>query len=156
MTLIKTRRVPAALLAGLAALALSHSAPAAPDGQPQQLPTVTLHAGMHNIVAQVAKTGEQRQTGLMYRQQMAGHEGMIFVFESPATQCFWMRNTLIPLSAAFVADDGSIVNIEDMKPLSDESHCSRQPVRFVLEMNQGWFAKRGLKTGSRLTGPLFN
>jgi len=138
----------------MSALLFSGAAQAAPE-RPQQLPTVTLHAGMHNIVAQVAKTGEQRQVGLMYRQQMASHEGMIFVFESPATQCFWMRNTLIPLSAAFVADDGSIVNIEDMKPRSDESHCSRQPVRFVLEMNQGWFAKRGLKPGMRLTGPLF-
>jgi uncharacterized protein len=152
MTLIKTRRVPAALLA----LAIAASATAAePDGQPQDLPTVTLHAGIHNIVAQVAKTGEQRQVGLMFRQQMAAHEGMIFVFDSPATQCFWMRNTLIPLSAAFVAEDGSIVNVEDMKPRSDESHCSKKPVRFVLEMNQGWFAKRGLKPGDKLVGPLF-
>ncbi|MEK8032826.1 DUF192 domain-containing protein [Ideonella sp. DXS29W] len=124
-------------------------------GQPQELPTVTLHAGMHNIVAQVAKTNEQRQIGLMFRKEMAAHEGMIFIFEEPATQCFWMRNTLLPLSAAFVADDGSIVNIEDMKPLSDASHCSTKPVRYVLEMNQGWFAKRGLKSGSKLTGPLF-
>jgi uncharacterized membrane protein (UPF0127 family) len=156
MTLIKTRPVPAASLAALLALALTTSSPAAePAGQPQQLPTVTLHAGMHNIVAQVAKTGEQRQIGLMFRQQMATHEGMIFVFESPATQCFWMRNTLLPLSAAFVAEDGSIVNIEDMKPQSDDSHCSKKPVRFVLEMNQGWFAKRGLKAGDKLSGPLF-
>jgi uncharacterized membrane protein (UPF0127 family) len=80
---------------------------------------------------------------------------MIFVFEQPATQCFWMRNTLIPLSTAFVADDGSIVNIEDMAPMTENSHCSKKPVRFVLEMNQGWFAKRGLKAGSRIGGPLF-
>lgn len=152
MTLIKFRTAVLTLVLGTGLLA---TASAQNMGQPQDLPTVTLHAGMHNIVAQVAKTSEQRQIGLMFRKEMAGHEGMIFVFEDPATQCFWMRNTLIPLSAAFVADDGSIVNIEDMKPLSDQSHCSAKPVRYVLEMNQGWFAKRGLKAGTKLTGPLF-
>ena len=147
------------LIKNLAAMTLAIGAAAAvaqPQGQPQQLPTVALQAGFHNIVAQVAQTGEQRQIGLMFRKEMAPHEGMIFVFEQPATQCFWMRNTPLPLSAAFVAEDGSIVNIEDMKPLSDESHCSKKPVRFVLEMNQGWFAKRGLKAGSKLNGPLFH
>lgn len=152
MTPIKNLFVLA--LAG-AAFAAS-TATAQPQGQPQQLPTVTLQAGMYNIQAQVAQTGEQRQIGLMFRKEMAPHEGMIFVFEQPGTQCFWMRNTLIPLSAAFVAEDGSIVNIEDMKPQSDESHCSKKPVRFVLEMNVGWFAKRGLKAGSKLSGPLFH
>ena len=153
MTLIKPHHVRPALSLVIAAVAAS--ALAQGTGEPQQLPTVTLHAGMHNIQAQVAKTPDQRQIGLMYRKQMAGHEGMIFVFEAPATQCFWMRNTLIPLSAAFVADDGSIVNIEDMKPMSDDSHCSKKPVRYVLEMNQGWFAKVGLKAGDKLAGPLF-
>ena len=66
-----------------------------------------------------------------------------------------MRNTLIPLTAAFVADDGTIVNLADMKPQSDDSHCSAKPVRFVLEMNQGWFAQRGLRAGARLTGVPF-
>jgi uncharacterized protein len=66
-----------------------------------------------------------------------------------------MRNTLIPLSAAFVADDGAIVNVEDMAPQTDASHCSKKPVRYVLEMNQGWFAKRGLKPGFKLTGAPF-
>jgi uncharacterized protein len=155
MTLTKFRSACAAGAFALA-LAASGTASAQNAGQPQDLPTVTLHAGMHNIVAQVAKTPDQRQIGLMFRKEMAGHEGMIFVFEEPATQCFWMRNTLIPLSAAFVADDGSIVNIEDMKPLSDESHCSTKPVRYVLEMNVGWFAKRGLKAGTKLSGPLFH
>jgi uncharacterized membrane protein (UPF0127 family) len=76
----------------------------------------------------------------------------VFVFEQPSQQCFWMRNTLIPLSAAFVADDGTIVNIVEMQPLSDVSHCSTKPVRYVLEMNKGWFDKRGLKAGSKLRG----
>jgi len=155
MTLTKFRSACAAGAFALA-LAAGSTASAQNAGQPQDLPTVTLHAGMHNIVAQVAKTADQRQIGLMFRKEMAGHEGMIFVFEDPATQCFWMRNTLIPLSAAFVADDGSIVNIEDMKPLSDESHCSTKPVRYVLEMNVGWFAKRGLKAGTKISGPLFH
>jgi uncharacterized membrane protein (UPF0127 family) len=152
MTLIKFRTAVSSLVL---AACLAAGASAQNAGQPQNLPTVTLHAGMHNIVAQVAKTNEQRQIGLMFRKEMATHEGMIFVFEEPATQCFWMRNTLIPLSAAFVADDGSIVNIEDMKPQSDQSHCSTKPVRYVLEMNVGWFAKRGLKAGAKISGPLF-
>ncbi|MBN8486508.1 MAG: DUF192 domain-containing protein [Burkholderiales bacterium] len=138
-----------------ACLVLGTLVTAASAQQPQQLPTVNLGAGMHNIVAQVARTEEQRATGLMYRRDMPSHEGMVFVFERPATQCFWMRNTLIPLSTAFVDDDGTIVNIEDMTPMTENSHCSRKPVRFVLEMNQGWFAKRGFKAGSRLRGPLF-
>jgi uncharacterized membrane protein (UPF0127 family) len=155
MTLIKTRQNRPTLSRLLATAALIFQVSAFAQGQPQNLPTVTLKSGMHNIVAQVARTPEQRSAGLMYRQQMPAHEGMVFIFDSPATQCFWMRNTLIPLSAAFLADDGSIVNIEDMAPLKDDSHCSRKPVRYVLEMNQGWFARLGLKTGDKLSGPLF-
>jgi hypothetical protein len=119
------------------------------------LPRMPLAAGMHLIDAQVAQTPEQRQIGLMHRREMPVTEGMLFVFEQPATQCFWMKNTLLPLTAAFVADDGRVVNLEDMKPQTTDSHCSAEPVRFVLEMNQGWFAKRGVKAGSRLSGPAF-
>jgi uncharacterized membrane protein (UPF0127 family) len=152
MTLIKKR--PAAL-AFFLTLAVLTPAQAQGIGQPQNLPTVTLQAGMRNIVAMVAKTPEQRQIGLMYRQEMAAHEGMVFVFEQPNVQCFWMRNTPLPLSAAFVEDDGTIVNIEDMQPMNDASHCSKKPVRYVLEMNKGWFAKANIKAGSKLGGPLF-
>jgi uncharacterized protein len=123
--------------------------------EPQSLPAVQLTSGMHMIQAQVARTPEQRNIGLMYRKSMALHEGMLFVFEEPGVQCFWMKNTLIPLSAAFIADDGTVVNIEDMKPQTLDSHCSKQPVRFVLEMNQGWFAKRAIKAGSKLSGAPF-
>lgn len=119
------------------------------------LPRVKLGAGMHQIDAQVALTPEQRQIGLMFRKEMQQHEGMLFVFEAPAPQCFWMKNTLLPLTAAFVEDDGTIANLADMKPQTTDSHCSAKPVRYVLEMNQGWFAKRGLKAGSRLTGRPF-
>ena len=119
------------------------------------LPRVTLKAGMHLIQAQVATTPEQRSTGLMWRQDMPQHEGMLFVFEQPAVQCFWMKNTLLPLTAAFVADDGRIVNLADMQPRNETSHCSKEPVRFVLEMNQGWFAKRHIGAGYRVQGPPF-
>lgn len=125
--------------------------------QPQRdLPRVALSAGMYRIDAQVALTPGQRQIGLMYRSEMPQHEGMLFVFEEPAQQCFWMKNTLLPLTAAFVADDGSIVNLVDMKPQTTDSHCSAKPVRFVLEMNQGWFAKKAIKAGFKLTGKPFD
>jgi len=124
-------------------------------GQPQRLQAITLTAGMHNIRAEVAITPEQRQKGLMYRRDLGTHEGMLFVFEAPSPQCFWMKNTPTPLTIAFLDDDGSIVNLADMKPFDEASHCSAKPVRFVLEMNQGWFAKRGLKPGFKLGGPPF-
>ncbi len=127
----------------------------AQDTPQTQLPRIKLQAGMYQIDTQVAQTPEQRSIGLMHRTEMPQHEGMLFVFEQPSTQCFWMKNTLLPLTAAFVADDGTIVNLADMKPQTTDSHCSSKPVRFVLEMHQGWFAKRGLKAGSRLSGVAF-
>ena len=127
----------------------------AQDAPQLSLERVKLSAGMHRLDVQVAATPEQRQVGLMFRKDMPQHEGMIFVFDQPAQQCFWMKNTLLPLSAAFIADDGTIVNIEDMKPLVLDSHCSAKPVRYVLEMNKGWFAKKGIRAGSKLSGPLF-
>ena len=140
-----------ALALAAATLALSAFAQ-----EPQTtLPRVQLQAGMHVIDAQVAASTEQRMTGLMHRKEMPQHEGMLFVFDYPTQQCFWMKNTLLPLSAAFVADDGTLVNVEDMKPQTLDSHCSKKPVRFVLEMNQGWFAKRGIKAGDKLSGTPF-
>jgi uncharacterized membrane protein (UPF0127 family) len=148
-------RTRTAMIALALAVSSQWSLAQAPHGQPQQLPTITLKAGMHNIRAQVAATFEQRQTGLMFRREMPTHEGMLFVFEEPSQQCFWMRNTLIPLTIAFLADDGTIVNLADMQPLSEQSHCSKSAVRYALEMNLGWFAKRGVKPGYRLVGPPF-
>ena len=113
---------------------------------------VTLSAGMFLIDTQVASTPEQRSIGLMHRKEMPQQEGMLFVFEQASMQCFWMKNTLLPLTAAFVADDGTIVNLEDMKPQTTDAHCSKKPVRYVLEMNQGWFAKKGIKAGMKLGG----
>jgi uncharacterized membrane protein (UPF0127 family) len=131
------------------------SAAQAQDAPQMNLPRVKLSAGMHLIDAQVAQTAQQRQIGLMFRREMPQHEGMLFVFEQASEQCFWMRNTLLPLTAAFVADDGTIVNLVDMKPQTEDSHCSAKPVRYVLEMNQGWFAKKNLKAGVKLGGAPF-
>jgi uncharacterized protein len=127
----------------------------AQQGPQLDLERIKISAGMHIITAQVALTPEQRQIGLMLRKEMPQQEGMVFVFEQPSQQCFWMKNTLLPLSAAFVADDGRIVNLVDMKPQTLDAHCSAEPVRYVLEMNQGWFAKKGIKAGSKLGGDLF-
>jgi uncharacterized protein len=124
--------------------------------QPQtNLQRIGLAAGMYRIDAQMALTPEQRQIGLMFRKEMPAQEGMLFVFDQPAPQCFWMKNTLLPLTAAFVADDGRIVNLVDMKPQTTDSHCSEEPVRYVLEMNQGWFAKKNIKKGFKLGGAPF-
>lgn len=127
----------------------------AQDGPQMNLERITISSGMHRLDVQVAATAAQRQIGLMFRKDMPQHEGMIFVFEQATQQCFWMKNTLLPLSAAFIADDGTIINIEDMKPQTLDAHCSAKPVRYVLEMNQGWFAKKSLKAGSKLGGVLF-
>ncbi|WP_036596705.1 DUF192 domain-containing protein [Ottowia thiooxydans] len=141
----------ASLVATLPALAQRE-----PVGNPQlELPRTTISVGMQRIDAQVAATPEQRQIGLMHRREMPQHEGMLFIFEQPAVQCFWMKNTLIPLTAAFVLDDGTIANLADMKPLDESSHCSVKPVRYVLEMNKGWFEQRHLRAGAKLRGPVF-
>ena len=127
----------------------------AQDGPQPRLRTVPLTAGMHVIQAELAITPLQQQTGMMFRRSMGTNEGMLFVNEGSDVRCFWMRNTLIPLAIAFIADDGTIVNIAEMKPQSDQSHCSARPVRFALEMNAGWFGKRGFKAGSKLRGAPF-
>ena len=141
------------LLTAVPALAFSLACSA--QTGPQKLPSTRLNAGIHNIQAEVARTPQQREIGLMFRESMGPNEGMLFAFDEPATQCFWMRNTFLPLSVAFVADDGTIVNLDEMKPQTLDSHCSAKPVRFVLEMNKDWFAKRGIKPGFKLKGEPF-
>ncbi len=152
---VSTRSLNALAACAVALAALFGALPAQAQDGPQKLPAIRLTAGFYNIVAEVAQSPDERAIGLMFRPTMPDNAGMLFVFEQPATQCFWMKNTLLPLSAAFVAGDGSIVNVEDMKPQTLDSHCSKQPVRFVLEMNQGWFAKRGIKPGFKLQGVPF-
>ena len=147
---------PNAMKIMLASVLMLLLTPALAQDAPQlDLPRTTLKAGMHLIQAQVASTPQQRAVGLMHRADMPANEGMLFVFEQPAVQCFWMKNTLLPLTAAFVQDDGTVVNLADMQPQSLDSHCSAKPVRYVLEMHQGWFAKRGIQKGFRLSGPPF-
>ncbi|MCG2586567.1 DUF192 domain-containing protein [Massilia sp. TS11] len=111
-----------------------------------------LNAGIHLIQAEVAATDAQRMQGLMYRERMAPNNGMVFVFENASTQCMWMKNTLLPLSVAFIDADGVIVNIEDMAPQTLDSHCSAKPVSYALEMNLGWFQQKHIKPGMRIDG----
>jgi len=152
---MKPFSLPPLFRCAVAGACLLVGAAQAQDAPQLDLPRVRIGAGMFLIETQVALTPDQRQTGLMFRKEMPQGEGMLFVFEQPSTQCFWMKNTLIPLTAAFVEDDGTIANLADMKPQTLDSHCATKPVRYVLEMNVGWFAKKGIKAGSKLTGRPF-
>jgi uncharacterized membrane protein (UPF0127 family) len=120
--------------------------------QQPPLPSVTLGAGMHLIHAEIADRDAARAYGLMQRTSLPPNGGMLFVFEEPDRHCMWMKNTLLPLSVAFIDERGAILNIEDMQPLTEESHCATRPARFALEMLQGWFAARGIRAGSQLRG----
>ncbi|MGL4574756.1 MAG: DUF192 domain-containing protein [Burkholderiaceae bacterium] len=118
----------------------------------QEMPRVQLSAGIHLIKAEVAANDADRQRGLMFREKLAESEGMLFIFEQYAQHCMWMKNTPLPLSVAFIDDQGVIVNIEDMKPQALDSHCAKKPAVFALEMNQGWFKRRGIKPGMKIGG----
>jgi len=144
----------AALQIAALLLAAAPAVQAQTEAQPR-LDTVTLQAGMHLIRAEVARTPQQTSIGMMFRREMGANEGMLFVFNDLEPRCFWMKNTLLPLSIAFIDDDGRIADLADMQPLSEQNHCSSRAVRFALEMNQGWFAKRGIKPGFKLKGPPF-
>lgn len=116
--------------------------------QNQQFGNTQLSAGMHLIKAEVAASQMQREQGLMFREKMAPNSGMVFVFDAQSTQCMWMKNTLLPLSVAFIDAEGRIVNIEDMQPRTLDSHCSKKPVLYALEMNLGWFKQKNIKPGT--------
>ena len=135
------------LLAAIAGLVLAGGVAAQ-----SAMPVVELTAGFHRIEAEVAATTENRMVGLMNRKTMPAQRGMVFAFTQENTHCMWMRNTYVPLSVAFIDTDGVIINIEDMQPQTETSHCSKKPARYALEMNQGWFAQRGIKPGARLGG----
>lgn len=117
-----------------------------------QMPMVELGAGMFRIETEVAATNEDRQLGLMNRKSMPLQRGMVFVFPQQARHCMWMKNTLLPLSVAFLDEDGRILNIEDMQPQTENNHCAASPARFALEMNLGWFRERGIKPGDLIRG----
>ena len=120
--------------------------------QQPQLPLVELFAGMHRIEAELAATPESRQIGMMQRTIMAPQRGMLFVFTEADKHCMWMRNTLLPLSVAFLDEKGRIINIEDMQPRTENNHCAAKPARYALEMNLGWFKTRGLGQGFAILG----
>lgn len=120
--------------------------------QTQKFRSTTLSAGMYVIKAEIAANEAERQQGLMFREKMASNEGMLFDFEAPAGVCMWMKNTLIPLSVAFIDNNGKIINIEDMQPQTTDSHCAKKAVRYALEMNQGWFKQKNIKPGSLISG----
>lgn len=117
-----------------------------------QLPKIELTAGFHRIEAEVAADQPTRMTGLMNRPNMPANRGMLFVFPRAERHCMWMRNTLLPLSVAFLDDEGRILNVEDMQPQTEDNHCALRPARFALEMNLGWFSAKGLKPGVRIGG----
>ena len=135
---------------GLLATALLMALPG--WAQQAQLPLLELFAGMHRIEAEVAATSDSRQAGMMQRTSMASQRGMLFVFPEVTKHCMWMRNTLLPLSVAFLDEKGRIINVEEMQPQTDDNHCATQPARYALEMNPGWFKSRGLGAGFGITG----
>lgn len=133
-------------------LLLATASPFAAGQQPSRFPVVSLTAGMHVIRAEVASTDAERQQGLMFREKMGPNEGMVFLFHAPASVCMWMKNTLIPLSVAFIDEHGQIINIEDMQPHTTDSHCAKKPVHYALEMNLGWFKQKNIKPGMTVSG----
>lgn len=139
--------------ASLATLALTLSmASLAFAQQPTKFDVISLNAGINLIKAEIAAAPAQREQGLMFREKMAPNEGMVFVFEGPAEVCMWMKNTLLPLSVAFIDGNGKIVNIEDMQPQTLDSHCAKKLVRYALEMNLGWFKQKNIKPGTVIDG----
>ena len=116
------------------------------------LPTIELKTGIYRIQAELADTPKAREVGLMNRTSMPTNSGMLFIFEQKAGHCFWMNNTKIPLSIAFIADDGKIVNIEEMQAETTNNHCPKAAVRYALEMNKQWFSERMIVPGTVLQG----
>jgi len=119
---------------------------------PTELKVIPLSAGIHLIKAEVAQRDAERAQGLMYRTSLGENQGMLFLFENDTVQCMWMKNTLIGLSVAFMGPDGRVINVEDMDPQTETTHCAKQPARYALEMNRGWFAKHGVKNGALISG----
>lgn len=119
------------------------------------LPRVQLTAGEHEIQVYVARSDEERAQGLMFRRELPEDEGMLFMCDACEMQNFWMKDTPLPLSVAFLEEDGTILKIADLEPHDLEGESSDHPVRFVLEVNQGWFEEHGIAPGARLAGPVF-
>ena len=135
-----------------ATLALSASLTASAQDTGTEFRVISLSAGIHVIKAEVALESQERAKGLMFRPALGANQGMVFLFDEPAVQCMWMRNTLIPLSVAFIGDDGRVLNVEDMAPQTENNHCAAKPARYALEMNKGWFMKHGIGAGAKISG----
>lgn len=117
-----------------------------------ELPVITLTIEGHILTAEVASSDPERSKGLMHRRMLPENRGMLFVFRETALHGMWMMNTYIPLSVAFLDSNGVIINIADMEPHSRNTHSATRPAKYALEMNRGWFAKRGIKAGARVEG----
>ncbi len=140
-------------LAALGALLLGATVlPAIAQQTPTEFRVIPLTAGIHVIRAEVALAPAERSKGLMFRPSLGQNQGMVFLFDEPAVQCMWMRNTLIPLSVAFIDDAGHVINVEDMAAQTEDNHCAKKPARYALDMNLGWFAKHGVRSGAAITG----
>ncbi len=121
----------------------------ASDRAQPALPTIKLWLGAEEIVAEQAISPAQVQAGLMFRKEMPENSGMLFVFSDPHRASFWMRNTVLPLTCAYIDPNGVILEIHDMKPLDESGiEASSDNVQFVLEMNRGWFARHNVSTGA--------
>ncbi len=117
-----------------------------------ELPKLSLTIGAHKVVAEVAASADDRARGLMQRFSLQPDHGMLFVFERAEPLAFWMKNTFIPLSIAFIGADGKIINVEDMQPQTEDTHWSKGPALYALEMKKGWFAERGIGPGATVRG----
>ncbi len=118
----------------------------------EMLSVQEIQIGSHTIEVEVADEIHERRLGLMHRQSMEDNHGMIFVYPKAEERSFWMKNTYIPLTIAYIGSDCSIVHLADMVPLSTKGVPSVLPAQFALEMNQGWFQKNTVKVGDRLKG----
>ena len=116
------------------------------------MPQIELAIDKHTLTAEVAHTDPDRMQGLMHRRMLPESRGMLFVFPNITYHGMWMMNTYIPLSVAFIDDEGVIINIEDMQPHTRDSHTAKKPARYALEMNLGWFQKRNIKPGIKIEG----
>ena len=141
------------LLAGLClSIAAGTAFAQTPTGPNTGLPVTDLTIGMYKVHAEVAATPQSRETGLMFRKSMPDTAGMLFVFDEIAGHCFWMKNTDLPLSIAFITEDGTISYIAEMKPQTEDNHCPTRAGRYALEMNKGWFSRKGIKPGMKVGG----
>ncbi|MDY7579572.1 DUF192 domain-containing protein [Herbaspirillum sp. RTI4] len=145
------RQLPAVLIAFASCIFLAAS-PVALSQTLAKFPVASLNAGIHLIKAEVAANEAQREQGLMFRKQLGPNEGMVFLFGEPAGICMWMKNTLIPLSVAFLDSSGKIINIEDMEAQTTNSHCATKPAFYALEMSLGWFRQKNIKPGMMIEG----